>query len=68
MDDGSTLGGLLILAIMLALYFIPEIVAGARRHRSAGAVFALNLLLGWTFVFWVIALVWALTYQGERRA
>lgn len=52
---------------MLALYFMPAIVAGARRHRSAGAVFALNLLLGWTFVFWVFALVWALTYQGEPR-
>lgn len=52
--------------ILLGLYFAPAIVAACREHRSQGAVFALNLFLGWTFIGWVIALVWALTYQGER--
>jgi hypothetical protein len=28
--------------------------------RNASAIIALNLLLGWTFLGWVIALVWAL--------
>jgi hypothetical protein len=28
--------------------------------HNAGAIFALNLLLGWTLVGWVVALVWAL--------
>lgn len=65
--DGNSLNGLLILLVMLAIYLFPTIVASGRGHRSAGAVFALNLLLGWTFVGWVIALVWALTYQGEPR-
>lgn len=60
----------LVLLIALALYLLPTIVAQARRHRSTGAIFALNLLLGWTFLFWVLALVWALAYQprvGEAR-
>lgn len=43
------------------VYMAPAMVAHARNHRHAGAITALNLLLGWTFVGWVAALVWALT-------
>jgi hypothetical protein len=70
MENGDTLQGMIILAMALAIYLAPTIIAAARRHRSEGAVFALNLFLGWTFVGWVAALVWALTYQprkGEAR-
>ena len=48
-------------AVALAVYFFPFLVALRRRHHSVAAVFALNLLLGWTFVFWALALVWALS-------
>lgn len=47
------------LLIGLALYFLPSIL-GAKK-RNAAAIFVLNLLLGWTLVGWVVALVWALT-------
>ena len=33
------------------------------KKRNAGAIFALNLLLGWTLVGWVVSLVWALTKE-----
>lgn len=52
-----------ILVIALALYFLPALIA-SNKHRNAGAIFALNLLLGWTFVGWVVALVWSLTKDG----
>ena len=42
------------------LYFLPSIVAFARSKRDAVSIFVLNLLLGWTAIGWVIALVWAL--------
>jgi hypothetical protein len=42
------------------LYFLPAIIAFARSKRDAGAILVLNLLLGWTAIGWVIALVWAL--------
>lgn len=58
--------GPVMLLIVLLLYFLPSIVAAARHHRSEGAIVALNILAGWTFFGWVAALVWALTYQGER--
>jgi hypothetical protein len=32
-----------------------------RKHPNAGAIAVLNLLLGWTFIGWVIALVWSFT-------
>ena len=47
--------------LILALYFLPSILAATRRHLSATAIFFLNLFLGWTFVGWVAAFVWACT-------
>lgn len=47
--------------LALFVYFIPASVALARSHHSTLAILALNLLLGWTFLGWVAALVWALT-------
>jgi hypothetical protein len=40
------------------VYFIPSMI-GARK-RNAVPIFVLNLLLGWTFIGWVGALIWAL--------
>lgn len=45
----------------IAFYLIPTLVARNLKHHNLGAIFALNLLLGWTLVGWVAALVWALT-------
>ncbi len=50
-----------LLIVALVLYFLPTVVASCRAHHNAGAIFALNLLLGWTFLGWVLALVWACT-------
>lgn len=46
---------------MLAIYFLPWIVANHRRHHNQAALFGLNLFLGWTLIGWVVALVWALS-------
>jgi hypothetical protein len=54
------------LVVFLAIYFLPWIVAYRRNHPSGGGIIALNLLLGWTFIGWVISLVWALS--GPRGA
>lgn len=59
---GTALGVSLALLWLIGIvaYFIPTIVAGLRHHRQALPIFALNLLLGWTFLGWVAALVWSL--------
>jgi hypothetical protein len=42
---------------LMFMYFIPTMVSGGK--PQLGGVFVLNLFLGWTFVFWVISLAWA---------
>jgi hypothetical protein len=55
------MGGLLLLAFLLGLYFLPSMVAAMRSHRQSTAICMLNLFLGWTVLGWVGALVWACT-------
>ncbi len=49
------------LLIFLGLYFLPAIIAGQRRLYDRTAITLVNLLLGWTFIGWVAALIWAIT-------
>jgi len=65
-------GGLAVVVVGfslgLLLYLFPTFVAERRRHRQITAIVALNLLLGWTFLGWVAALVWALTVPPGAAA
>ncbi len=56
---------LMFLVAGLAFYFLPTLIANSRRSQSLAGIFILNLLLGWTFIGWIAALVWAAT--SERR-
>lgn len=52
---------LILLAVGSAAYFFPWIVAGSRKHHNSTAIFVLNLLLGWSVLGWIAAIVWACT-------
>lgn len=54
----STTVFVLLLILGSLLYFTPTIIAWNKRNISS--IFALNLLLGWSVIGWVIALVWSL--------
>ena len=58
------LGTLVGLAFSLALLFLPTIVAKSRNHPNTLPIFLVNLFFGWTFVGWVISLLWACTRPG----
>lgn len=58
---GAALFCALISGLANVLYFIPSIVASQKAHHNATAILALNFLLGWSFLGWVGAFVWALT-------
>ncbi|MBQ6892998.1 MAG: superinfection immunity protein [Clostridia bacterium] len=47
------------IAVALFIYFLPFIIAILRKHPQKVAIFFLNLLLGWSFVGWVVSLVWS---------
>jgi Superinfection immunity protein len=51
-----------VLAILTAGYLLPWAIAAVRDVRHWG-VFWVNLLLGWTIVGWVVALVMSLRAQ-----
>ena len=58
---------LLVIAVgivVLAVYLLPSIVG--RRKRKAGAITWLNLLLGWTVIGWVVAMLWAIKADDGR--
>jgi hypothetical protein len=46
-------------ALVTFLYMLPWAIAATRRKSNSLAIMVLNLLLGWTFVGWIIALVMA---------
>ena len=61
MGWGDAIGAIVVLILGVLIYFIPSIVG--KDKRNAGAIFVLNLLLGWTIIGWVGALIWAMTAE-----
>jgi len=59
--------GLPFALISLAVYFLPIIIAAARHSRHMVGIILLNVLAGWTFIGWIIALVWSISSDTERR-
>jgi hypothetical protein len=49
----------LCLYLALMFYVIPALIVWNRRHPAAGMIWAFTLLLGWTGVGWLLALIWA---------
>ena len=59
---GAVYGMLASLPLALAfatIYFFPTVIAAVRGHREVFAILVLNTFLGWTYLGWVMALVWA---------
>jgi hypothetical protein len=59
MIDRSDAGAGLFGVVLLAAYFLPLLIATKRNHHQTGAIAVINILLGWTFIGWVIALAMA---------
>jgi hypothetical protein len=53
--------------VVLALYFLPSIIAVARKVTHKGSVIVINVFLGWTFIGWVVALAMACRTSGVLR-
>ncbi len=54
---------MVLLIIGLFIYFLPSLCAIGK--KGGAGIVALNILLGWTFIGWVIAFVWALAAEKE---
>ena len=51
---------LIALAIFLAIYLLPTIIAINRRSKNFIWVCVLDVVLGWSGIGWIAALIWAL--------
>lgn len=45
----------------MIVYFLPSIISYEKKKKNSQAILTLNLLLGWTLIGWVVAIVWANT-------
>ncbi len=50
---------LIVLALIVLVYFAPTYLAYKKSKKQKTAITVLNVFLGWTFLGWVGALVWA---------
>ncbi|HEX8247166.1 MAG TPA: superinfection immunity protein [Pyrinomonadaceae bacterium] len=48
------------------IYFLPTIIAGSNGHNNFAIIFLLNLFLGWSFIGWIIAVIWSVIVVGEK--
>ena len=53
---------------LLAIYFVPTIIAVVRDHRQTVPIVVVNVVLGWLLIPWFIALIWSINYQEKRDA
>jgi RsiW-degrading membrane proteinase PrsW (M82 family) len=58
---GIGIAEVVVLFVIVPLYFLPSFIARQRKHQNSQAIFVTNLLLGWTFLGWVAALIWSYT-------
>ena len=56
---------LMMFFIVAAVYLLPTALAVYRGCKAAAWIVAIDVLLGWTIVGWIVALVWA--FGGQAR-
>lgn len=57
----------MLFSVILFIYFLPALNAFSRNHRNNASIFLTNLLLGWTLLGWIIALIWSASADVEPQ-
>jgi hypothetical protein len=57
----------IITFIGIAFYFLPTFLAFNRKKSNKISILLLNLFLGWTFIGWIVALVWAVANDEKQQ-
>ena len=58
---------IVLIPLFLIAYFIPFFIASAREHRFSNAIGLINLLLGWTVIGWLAAIIWAVNRDVREQ-
>jgi len=65
-DEALALAILLFLLVAIPVYLLPAIIASTRKHQNSGAIFLVNLFLGWSGAAWLVAFIWSLTAVDKK--
>ena len=57
---------LIVGVIGLPIWFVPSIVALARKHAHLPWIILVNVLTGWTGVGWIATLIWAAVGRSKE--
>ena len=57
---------LIFLVLGILVYFIPTFIANKKNHTQKTPILLLNIFLGWTFLGWVGALIWACVKENNK--
>lgn len=52
--------------IIFILYMLPSVIVLCRKHSNWFAIIALNLLLGWTLIVWIVCLIWSFINKSQQ--
>lgn len=66
-DLAQVITALFVLFFVMVIYFLPFVIANARKHASQWAIFFVNLLFGWTIFGWLICFIWAFGNPGHPQ-
>jgi hypothetical protein len=53
--------------VLFALFILPSAIAFNKKHDLRWIVLFLNIFAGWTFLVWLILLIWMSSYKLERN-
>lgn len=61
----ESFGSYFQLGLFLFVYCIPGFIAFVREHHNRRAILVLNVLLGWTIIGWIAAVIWSFWSSPE---
>ncbi|PSI98197.1 hypothetical protein C6400_20250 [Klebsiella michiganensis] len=63
-DKLMSVWNIIVLIFAIIIYVLPGVIASSREHKNSTAIWVLNIVLGWSFLGWMAALVWSFTSPG----
>jgi hypothetical protein len=56
---GEDVQGLIFGLALVGVYILPILIAARRKHPQIAPITLITLLLGWTVIGWIVALIWS---------
>jgi hypothetical protein len=51
--------GVAVFLVSTYIYMLPSFIAWSNNHQNLASIIILNFFLGFTFIGWVVSMVWA---------